>query len=287
MQISLILCTLGRREVVDKFLDSISRQTLKPREIIIVDQNPEGFLDSVVQQWQSNLPIRHYRVNFKGVSRARNYGASLASCEIISFPDDDCLYVKDTISRILNCFTKSINIDIVIGGKISSYKDQHSFPLDNSVVKVRTFLDLLKSKAETSQIFFRKEFIIELLPNLFDENIGPGSNGDYISNEETDLLFRAIRLRKNIFHKPEIRIIHHSSQVSFHRALGYGIGRFRIIQKYKLGAGYYFLNLLQPFVRLINHFSLRNLSLCIATVIGRSGITLILQEIRAKLNKSN
>jgi len=39
VDLSLVLCTYGRTNEVDNFLDSIYRQTKKPTEIIIVDQN--------------------------------------------------------------------------------------------------------------------------------------------------------------------------------------------------------------------------------------------------------
>ena len=41
VDLSLVLCTYGRTNEVDNFLDSIYRQTKKPTEIIIVDQNEE------------------------------------------------------------------------------------------------------------------------------------------------------------------------------------------------------------------------------------------------------
>jgi hypothetical protein len=51
--LSLVLCTYGRANEVDKFLESIYAQTIKPAEIIIVDQNEENILSNLIEKWQS------------------------------------------------------------------------------------------------------------------------------------------------------------------------------------------------------------------------------------------
>ena len=47
--LSLVVCTYGRTEEVNNFLKSISRQTRKPGEIIIVDQNENDILSDLIQ----------------------------------------------------------------------------------------------------------------------------------------------------------------------------------------------------------------------------------------------
>ena len=57
--LSLVLCTYGRTEDVNRFLESISNQTIKPREIIIIDQNEEDFLEKIISKWNLELNIVH------------------------------------------------------------------------------------------------------------------------------------------------------------------------------------------------------------------------------------
>ena len=102
--LSLVLCTYGRTDDVNNFLKSISMQTLKPSEIIIIDQNENDILSNFISKWKRQLNIIHKRVNFKGASRSRNYGASDAKCSLIAFPDDDCLYPTSTIEKIIKIF---------------------------------------------------------------------------------------------------------------------------------------------------------------------------------------
>lgn len=52
MKVSLILATLGRYEEVKIFLDSLLNQTYKDFEVVIVDQNEDGSLDKLVQEYR-------------------------------------------------------------------------------------------------------------------------------------------------------------------------------------------------------------------------------------------
>ena len=53
--LSLVLCTYGRTNEVDNFLKSINVQTIKPDEIIIVDQNEEDILSIILEKWIRKL----------------------------------------------------------------------------------------------------------------------------------------------------------------------------------------------------------------------------------------
>ena len=72
--LSLVLCTYGRANEVDNFLKSIDTQTIKPAEIIIVDQNEENILSDLIKEWQPKLPIIQRRVQFKGASKLEIMG---------------------------------------------------------------------------------------------------------------------------------------------------------------------------------------------------------------------
>ena len=99
--LSLVLSTYGRIDDVDNFLKSISTQTRKPGEIIIIDQNEDNILGDLISKWKQELNLIHKRVDFKGASKSRNYGAREAKHSLIAFPDDDCLYPQSTIEQII------------------------------------------------------------------------------------------------------------------------------------------------------------------------------------------
>ena len=272
VNLSLVLCTFGRTNEVDNFLNSIYTQTKKPAEIIVVDQNEEDILCQILNKWSEKLPIIHKRVDFKGASRSRNFGAEQAVSALIAFPDDDCLYPPRLIENITRLFEQKKEVETILTAKIepSEISSHLSEPRLN-YSQVTSSLDLFKAKAETSNIFSRKS-TLESLTYIFDEDIGPGASTPWASNEETDLLIRLLRQGTKMIKLKELSIAHHSLQVSPARSLKYGMGRFEVISTHRLGAGIYLINLFQPVVRYLKNPKPYNLLLCISTMLGRSGI---------------
>ena len=270
--ISLILCTYGRVNEVNVFLESIHAQTIKPAEIIIVDQNEKEILKDSIHEWQAKLSIKHRRVNFRGASKSRNYGAREAKFSLIAFPDDDCVYPARLIEEIANLFQRSPKIDVILASKIEPSEIHDGLRQSTlSHSRVSTILDLFKAKAETSNIFTRKS-TLKSLSYVFDENIGPGANTPWASNEETDFLIRLLKQGANIIKLKDLAIAHHSLQGSPTKSLKYGMGRFEVIIKNQLGIRIYLINLLQPIARYLKRPRAYNLLLCVSTMIGRSGI---------------
>ena len=226
----------------------------------------------ILKKWSEKLPIIHKRVNFKGASRSRNFGAKQAVSALIAFPDDDCLYPPRLIENITKLFQRKGEFETILTAKIepSEISSCLSEPSLN-YSQITSSLDLFKAKAETSNIFAKKSKL-ESLPYIFNEDIGPGASTPWASNEETDLLIRLLKQGTNIIKLKELSIAHHSLQVSPARSLKYGMGRFEVISTHRLGAGIYLINLFQPVVRYLKNPKPYNLLLCISTMLGRSGI---------------
>ena len=73
---------------------------------------------------EQKLPIIHKRVNFKGASRSRNFGAKQAVSALIAFPDDDCLYPPRLIENITKLFQQKRGIRDYFDGKDRTIRDQ-------------------------------------------------------------------------------------------------------------------------------------------------------------------
>lgn len=272
--LGLVIPTYGRTSELNQLLESIWNQPNIPEKIVIIDQNEYGFLDQVIMRWSNRLPIEHRRVTFKSASKARNLGVKLLQTDIITFPDDDCIFVNDTIGKIKDAFHINPLADIIIGQKRRSPSSRRGGDEKAHTRTIENILDLFKSKAETSNIFCKRSSLSRM-SMIFDEKIGPGDH-TIISNEETDLLIRMLRKNAVLITYTGIQIDHHSSQVSYLRSLKYGEGRFELIRRQQLGIFYYLLNLLQPLFRLARKPSLQGLLCCSATMIGRSGITRVI-----------
>ena len=272
VDLSLVICTYGRTKQLAEVIQSIRCQSVAPKEIIIVDQNPPGFLDNLLEDCAGKLNIVHKRVTFTGASKARNFGASIATSDLIAFPDDDCTYREDTIKNVIRAFERDDELGVLIAGKDEIFNATPKVnQAENAMIEIHTILDLFRAKAETSNIFARKK-VLSKLEYIFDVNIGPGEVTEWASNEETDLLVRLLQKNVLIAKDETIRIIHHSCQGSLKKTLQYGMGRYELIKRNNLGIFIYFINLLQPIARLILKPRLKYIPTCFMTIIGRSGL---------------
>src|SRR5262245_33144190 len=115
---SLIVCTIGRRDTLARLLASLQRQSLDDFEVVLVDQNPPGYLDALLQTWRG-VVVRQVR-SPAGLSRARNVGLRHALGGLILFPDDDCWYADDFLSRLQAAFVRFPEHDILTGRTVDA-----------------------------------------------------------------------------------------------------------------------------------------------------------------------
>ncbi len=106
---SLIIPTLGRPDNLRNCLDSLLVQTLPPDEVIVVDQSSDDSIKNILNEYQQ----KHSQViqtfvyahqEQKSSARARNFGISLATGEIICFTDDDIILNPDYFEKVLGYF---------------------------------------------------------------------------------------------------------------------------------------------------------------------------------------
>ncbi len=102
MKISLIITTLNEVETIKPLLNSISEQTLAPREIIIVDAGSTDGTLNILKDY-SITPLRCYRGTNRSV--ARNLGIKAAKNEIIAVTDAGCTLDKHWLERLTKPFT--------------------------------------------------------------------------------------------------------------------------------------------------------------------------------------
>ena len=64
MKFSLIVATVGRFDEVDQLFSSFETQEYKDFEVILVDQNPKGFLEPIVEKYKNSFPIKYVNIKF-------------------------------------------------------------------------------------------------------------------------------------------------------------------------------------------------------------------------------
>ena len=98
----MVIPTIDRLQELKKLLASFATQTVKPYEIVIVDQSKEPFTGWLKEF--KDLPLKIYPVNFQSLTKARNYGVSRCGGDVIGFLDDDIILDKDYVKNILQFF---------------------------------------------------------------------------------------------------------------------------------------------------------------------------------------
>ena len=97
-KVSVLIPTLGRYDFLRKLLPQLRDQTIKPVEIIIIDQTQESLRKDLKTEFP-DLPLVIIYQNKRGQSTARNAGLHVAKGEYILFIDDDDEVPLDLIQK--------------------------------------------------------------------------------------------------------------------------------------------------------------------------------------------
>lgn len=225
MKISLVLATLGRDKELLDFLNSVRHQTYQNFELIIIDQNQDGKIDAIVKPFKSCFEMLHVKVGFTGNARARDYGIGFAEGEIIAFPDDDCVYEKDVLEKVVAEFASRKGLAILVAGSYDFSSSRFSIGVNSR--KARYFSRLGMMGVEFTQFFGldrldRRQFHL-------DHDFGIGAK--YAGGEGFELLYRLLRDGGRAFYTPEIKVYHPDKD-------HYRLGNGRMLM-YSTGVGAY------------------------------------------------
>ncbi len=233
MNITLIVCTIGRTEPLRRLLSSLDLASGDIHEILIVDQNPDGFLDGVLSE-ASSLPIKRI-VSERGLSRARNVGLNAATGDIVGFPDDDCWYPPSLVQRVKAVFASKTQLSILAGRttdqdgetSVSSHMDSAA-----TISRENVFVS-----GNSNGIFIRVEVARAI--GGFDEALGVGSGTSFQSGEETDFMLRALAAGAIGYFDPTLIIYHEQGDPSVARQINrvrmYSAGFGRVLRKNGFG----------------------------------------------------
>ena len=102
--IDVIIPTVGRPRYVKQIVEDLSRQSLLPKRIIIVEQQPNAIgselEDLLAKEWPFH--IVHIFTNQTGACMARNKALEKVESDWIFFADDDIRLEKEVLDKTLN-----------------------------------------------------------------------------------------------------------------------------------------------------------------------------------------
>lgn len=109
-KVSIIIPALNEEKYIEKTLKHIKKQTYRNIEIIVVDNASTDKTKSIAKKYAKVISVKK-----RGISKARNAGARIATGSVLLFVDADTLLKKDFVERVVERFKKSKNVVGICG----------------------------------------------------------------------------------------------------------------------------------------------------------------------------
>lgn len=164
MNISVIIPYYNCSDIIERTLFSICRQTLLPKEVIIVDDCSDKlhsleFLKKDSSIFPFELIVICHEIN-KGAPAARNTGIKASKYDYIAFLDSDDCWVEDKLEKQL----KFINDFDLLYSNYSSTKDLIEKSSKYTTINTVDYFHILKKNLSPVTLLVKKESVV-----LFDE----------------------------------------------------------------------------------------------------------------------
>jgi glycosyltransferase involved in cell wall biosynthesis len=91
MKYSFIIPVYNRPDEVDELLDSLTRQTFRDFEVVVVEDGSVVPCKDIVDKYADHLSIHYYNKANSGPGQTRNYGVDRANGEYMLILDSDCI----------------------------------------------------------------------------------------------------------------------------------------------------------------------------------------------------
>ncbi len=127
-KVSIIIPTLNRASSLARTLGFISKSSILPDEVIIIDQSPIDTAEKIKELCDSQkLKTKYIHISEQSLTKARNVGLESCENDIVIFMDDDIDIGIDTIKNIKLLF-KDNSISLVGGIDSGSSPKELSLP---------------------------------------------------------------------------------------------------------------------------------------------------------------
>ena len=166
-KVSVIIATFNRESFIAECIESVSKQTFKDWEAIIIDDASTDNTENVVKKYIDADPrIRYYKSQTnQGISRARNKGLKLAKGIYIAALDSDDIWLdEDKLKNQVEFLDTNKDYALIGGGIIYIDKDSKPikktlFPIYDSLIRN---IILQYNPFPHSTVLYRKDVALEV-----------------------------------------------------------------------------------------------------------------------------
>jgi glycosyltransferase involved in cell wall biosynthesis len=177
-RISVIIPTYKHRDFVAKAIDSVLQQSVKPIEIIVINDGSPDDTSVVLQPFVQNHSITYIEQPNAGQANARNRGIQIAQGDYIALLDDDDFWQPNTLELLSTALNDRPQC-VVAYGYANTFGDRtEKYPQTGHDGQV--FQRLLRGNIMLSpgQALFRASAIRSI--GLFDLNIWGADDWDLL-----------------------------------------------------------------------------------------------------------
>jgi GT2 family glycosyltransferase len=202
----LVVATVGRVSELERLLASLETQTHRAFRVLLVDQNDDDRLESILGEQHLEIVRLHAE---RGLSGARNAALGDIRSDLVAFPDDDCLFAPELLERVARRFAGDPALDGLTGRAIDEAGHSSSSWARDPALLTR---ENLWNRAISFTIFLRAPLVARV--GRFDEQLGLGAGSPWTSGEEIDYLVRALDAGARIEYDPSLNVTHPDTRVS-------------------------------------------------------------------------
>lgn len=121
IDISICISTYKRESLKNTIDSLINQNTNYDYEIIIIDNDKNGFAKDIVNKIEHDrVIIKYYIEEEKGLAHARNKSVIMSQGKWLAFIDDDEVAKIDWIENLMNA-AKQFNADVIMGTALAQY----------------------------------------------------------------------------------------------------------------------------------------------------------------------
>jgi GT2 family glycosyltransferase len=224
--VAVAISTAGRADDLERCLSSLLDGTLRPHEVVVVDQSSGDDVATVVDRSrEAGLEVVRHAQAATGLGTAQNAAVAACSCELVAVLDDDCVADPQWLASVAGALASH---DVVTGPVLALPPEgDRVVPVSTRTSRERrtfTRRDLPWDVGSGNNFALRREWFLRI--GGCDERLGPGSPGR--GGVDMDLFHRLLRAGARIVDEPDAVVLHARATPESRRArrvpYGFGIG---------------------------------------------------------------
>ncbi len=114
-ELTIAIVTRRRPDKLSRCLKSIYKQSLRPKSVLIIDNDSSKSAFPIFKKYDKKLSVRYLVGEKTGVSNSRNIALGKANTKYLGFVDDDCILNDRWVENVTVWLRKNKNVAYVCG----------------------------------------------------------------------------------------------------------------------------------------------------------------------------